>query len=125
MLSLSSFSVETLFIPFNPPPPKALTPPPLVYDLGIQTTALSMIPRILALEPGSNARLMAVFILCDVAGSVAGVAIMPKIYLLYGYRISGAVSFGFVGLMRKCTCFHTHWFSSVLSLMILLFGATF
>lgn len=45
-----------------------------------------MIPQILALEPASNARMMAVYILFDVMGVVAGNAIIPRIYLAYGYR---------------------------------------
>lgn len=84
-----------------------------VYDLAMQTFALSMIPHILTLEPASNARMLALFIMFDVMGVAAGNAIIPRIYLSYGYRVSGAASFGFTGLMCKvislllkvhCTC---------------------
>lgn len=57
-----------------------------------------MIPQMLALEPASKARMMSVFILFDVMGLAAGTAILPRIYLVYGYRQSGASSFAFVAL---------------------------
>ena len=67
--------------------------------MALQTSQISNITRVLAIDASATSRTTTVLIVADLIGFAGGFCVIPRIYLHSGFAGAGGVSLGLVGLI--------------------------